>query len=92
MNVYISVDMEGVAGVNHPNPTDSAHARYPAAVELMIDETNAAIEGALAAGAEEILVNDSHGSMYNLLPARVHRGRAGAPGPEALVDGRGRRT
>jgi D-amino peptidase len=73
MKVYISVDMEGIAGVNHPDPTDQKHARYPAAVELMIGETNAAIEGALAAGAEEILVNDSHGDMYNLLPDRIHR-------------------
>ena len=35
----------------------------------MVGEANAAIEGALAAGATTILVNDSHGSMYNLLPA-----------------------
>jgi D-amino peptidase len=72
MKVYISVDMEGIAGVNHPHPTDPGHARYPAAVDLMIDETNAAIEGALAGGASDVLVNDSHGSMYNLLPARIH--------------------
>ena len=72
MKVYISVDMEGIAGVNHPDPTEQKHARYPAAVELMIGETNAAIEGALAGGATEILVNDSHGDMYNLLPDRIH--------------------
>jgi D-amino peptidase len=91
MNVYISVDMEGIAGVSHPNPTDSGHARYPAAVELMIDETNAAIEGALAAGAEDVLVNDSHGSMYNLLPARVHRSARLLQGqkPWSMVEGAG---
>ena len=61
MRVYLSVDMEGIAGVNHPDPTGSGHARYPAAVDLMVGETNAAIEGALAAGATEVLVNDSHG-------------------------------
>jgi D-amino peptidase len=38
----------------------------------MIGETNAAIEGALAGGATEVLVNDSHGGMYNLLPEKVH--------------------
>ena len=73
MKVYLSVDMEGIAGVNHPGPTGQGHARYPAAVDLMIGETNAAIEGALAGGATEILVNDSHGEMYNLLPDRIHR-------------------
>lgn len=72
MRVYISVDMEGIAGINHPGPTERKHDRYPAAVDLMIGETNAAIEGALAAGATDILVNDSHGDMYNLLPDRIH--------------------
>ena len=69
MRVYISVDMEGIAGVNHPHPTDPADRRYPVSVDLMVGETNAAIEGALAAGATDILVNDSHWNMYNLLPA-----------------------
>jgi D-amino peptidase len=91
MNVYISVDMEGVAGVSHPNPTDSAHARYPDAVELMIDETNAAIEGALAGGAKDVLVNDSHGSMYNLRPVRLHAGARLLQGqkPWSMVEGAG---
>lgn len=72
MNVYVSVDMEGIAGVDHPAPTGAGHDRYPAAVELMIGETNAAVEGALAGGATEVLVNDSHGAMDNLLPDRIH--------------------
>ena len=72
MRVYISVDMEGIGGVSHPKPTDPANVRYPASVELMIGEANAAIEGALAADATEILVNDSHWNMYNLLPDKVH--------------------
>jgi len=38
----------------------------------MVGETNAAIEGALAGGATDILVNDSHWNMYNLLPADLH--------------------
>jgi D-amino peptidase len=72
MRVYLSVDMEGIGGVNHPHPTTAGHDRYPAAVDLMIGETNAAIEGALAAGAGDILVNDSHDGMFNLLPERIH--------------------
>jgi D-amino peptidase len=91
MKVYISVDMEGIAGVNHPDPTDRKHARYPAAVELMIGETNAAIEGALAAGADGILVNDSHGDMYNLLPEQIHRSATVLQGhkPWSMVAGAG---
>jgi len=72
MKVYISVDMEGIAGVSHPNPTGRADAGYPAAVDLMVGEANAAIEGALTGGADEILLNDSHGGMYNLRPADLH--------------------
>jgi len=72
VRVYISVDMEGIAGVNHPAPTDPSDRRYPVSVDLMVGETNAAIEGALAAGATDILVNDSHWNMYNLLPADVN--------------------
>jgi D-amino peptidase len=72
VRVYISVDMEGIAGVNHPDPTDPADRRYPVSVDLMVGETNAAIEGALAGRATDILVNDSHWNMYNLLPADLH--------------------
>jgi len=71
LKVYVSVDMEGVAGVSHSKPTTRDDAGYPAAVELMVGETNAAIEGACAAGATEVTVNDSHGGMYNLAPEKL---------------------
>jgi D-amino peptidase len=91
VKVYLSVDMEGIAGVSHPGPTDRKHDRYPAAVELMIGETNAAIEGALAGGATDVLVNDSHGDMYNLLPDRVHPAARVLQGqkPWSMVQGAG---
>jgi D-amino peptidase len=91
VKVYISVDMEGIAGVNHPAPTEAKHARYPAAADLMIGETNAAIEGALAAGATEVLVNDSHDEMYNLLPDRLHPAARVLQGqkPMSMVAGAG---
>lgn len=72
MRVYVSVDMEGIGGINHPHPTDPADRRYERSVSLMIAEANAAIEGALAAGASDVLVNDSHWSMTNLLAAEMH--------------------
>jgi D-amino peptidase len=68
MKVYISVDMEGIGGVSHSDPTHRGDAGYPAAVALMVGEANAAIEGAFAGGATEVLVNDSHGGMFNLTP------------------------
>jgi D-amino peptidase len=72
MRVYISVDMEGIGGVSHPRPTERGDAGYPAACELMTGEADAAIEGAVEAGATDILVNDSHGGMYNLSPTALH--------------------
>jgi D-amino peptidase len=71
MKVYISVDMEGIGGISHPHPTEPGHARYPDAVRLMIGEANAAVEGAFAAGATDVLVNDSHATMHNLTPAEI---------------------
>jgi D-amino peptidase len=71
MKVYISVDMEGVAGVSHARPTQRGDDGYPQAVELMVGEANAAIAGAFAGGADEVTVNDSHGQMFNLLPERL---------------------
>jgi D-amino peptidase len=83
MRVYLSVDMEGIAGINHPGPTDPKDSRYPTSVALMVGETNAAIEGALAAGATDILVNDSHWNMYNLLPEDLHEGARVLQGQKA---------
>ena len=72
MRAWISVDMEGIAGVGAPAPTERGDSGYPAAVELMVGEANAAIEGALTGGATDIVVNDSHGGMDNLLSAALH--------------------
>jgi D-amino peptidase len=66
VKVYISVDMEGIAGISHHGPTGREDRGYPAAVALMTGEANAAIAGAFAGGASEVPVNDSHGGMYNL--------------------------
>jgi D-amino peptidase len=78
MNVYISVDMEGVAGVAHEDQTDPinpAHAvEYARFRRLMTNEANAAIQGALDAGAGRVLVNDSHWQMRNLLAEELHSG------------------
>ncbi|MCK6470480.1 MAG: M55 family metallopeptidase [Planctomycetes bacterium] len=67
MKVFISVDIEGCAGVVGPFHTARAGDDYGVARRWMTREANAAIEGAFAGGATEILVNDSHGSMTNLV-------------------------
>ena len=68
MRVYLSVDMEGIGGISHSAPTDRSDHGYAGAVELMVGEANAAIDGAFEGGATEVVVNDSHGWMFNLTP------------------------
>ena len=66
--VYISVDMEGIAGVNGDDQTSPGGAEYGRARKLMAEDANAAIRGAFEGGATDVLVNDSHGGQRNLLP------------------------
>lgn len=67
MKVYISCDMEGVAGIVHRDQTFYGCDGYDKGKELLTAEVNAAIRGAQQAGATEIVVNDSHHSMRNLI-------------------------
>jgi len=72
MNILISVDIEGIAAVFHPEQTRAGNGEYERARRQMTEEANAVIRGALAGGAQEIVVNDSHGSFRNLLPELLH--------------------
>ena len=67
LKIYISADMEGVVGVvtnEQLGPQGFEYARFR---EFMTNEVNAAIEGAIAAGATDIVISDSHGNGQNLL-------------------------
>jgi len=67
LKIYISADMEGIAGVvtgEQLGPQGFEYARFR---EFMTQEVNAAIEGALSGGATQIVVSDSHGNGQNLL-------------------------
>ncbi|MCJ8140901.1 M55 family metallopeptidase [Falsirhodobacter halotolerans] len=72
MRVYISADIEGVAGVVAPSQCQAGHADHEKARILMTEEVNAVVEGLLEGGATEVVVNDAHGAMINLLPDRLH--------------------
>jgi D-amino peptidase len=75
MKVFISFDMEGVAGITDWSQCRGPGQPYEEGRRLLLGEVNAAIDGALAGGASEIVCNDSHGTMSNLDPAQLH-GRA----------------
>ena len=68
MRILISTDIEGVAGVFHAEQTRAGNGEYERARRWMTREANAAVEGAFAGGATEVMVNDSHGGFRNLLP------------------------
>jgi D-amino peptidase len=91
LKVFISVDMEGITGVVVWEEVSRDGKDYDYFRKIMTREVNAAIEGALAAGATDIVVRDSHGSARNILPelldesARLIRGWSG--GPKGMMEG-----
>jgi len=85
LKVFISVDMEGITGVVHWEEVSRSGKDHDYFRRILTHETNAAIEGALAAGATEIVVRDAHGSARNILPdllnkeAKLLRDWSGSP-------------
>lgn len=73
MKVYISADIEGIAGVTHWDETELGKGVYVQAQEQMAAEVAAACEGALEAGASEVWVKDAHDTGRNLVHARLPR-------------------
>jgi len=72
MKLFISVDMEGIACVTGGDQVKMEGTAYEQARKWMTGETNAAIDGARAAGVTDIVVADGHGLMRNLLPDELH--------------------
>jgi D-amino peptidase len=90
VKLFISFDMEGVAGIVDWAQCGPPGQAYEEGRALLLGEVNAAIDGALTAGATEIVCNDSHGAMNNLNPADLH-GRAayiaGRHKPQYMMEG-----
>ncbi|MGD0594282.1 MAG: M55 family metallopeptidase [Acidimicrobiales bacterium] len=74
MRVFLSSDMEGTAGIVDWSQCRPPGADYEVGRRLLLDEVNAAIDGAIDGGATEVLVNDSHGAMANLPPGELRAG------------------
>lgn len=76
MKVYISCDMEGVAGiVDRLQGNPDGGVEYERGRRFYTAEVNAAIDGVLDLGPAEFVVNDAHGNMRNIVPNELH-GRA----------------
>ena len=91
LKVFISIDMEGLAGVVTGPDVSANGPDYPYFRTIMAGEANAAIDGAFRAGATEVLVRDSHGSKQNILPGdldpRARLLRGASTGPRNMMEG-----
>jgi D-amino peptidase len=88
--ILIAADMEGVTGVTTWDQVNRDHPEYARFRRLMTQDVNAAIQGALEAGAGEVLVADGHGSHRNILLEELNphaRLNAGSPTPFSMVQG-----
>lgn len=66
MQVFISVDMEGISGLTDPEEMQAGGRGYERGCELMTGDANAAVEGAFTGGAKQVVVTDAHSSTKNL--------------------------
>ena len=90
LKVFISVDIEGIGGVGTPQMTRSDGKDYAVSRRLATDEVNAVVAAVLQQGAAEVLVNDSHGDMQNLLHTELDPRVTyiqGAVKPVGMVEG-----
>jgi D-amino peptidase len=72
VKVFISSDIEGTAGIVDWQQVRAPGSEYELGRRLLTDEVNAAIDGAVEAGAAEVLVNDAHSTMQNIRPGDLH--------------------
>lgn len=72
MNLYISVDMEGISGLVDYTHVDSRLHNYERGRKIMTQEANAVITAAFEKGFKEVVVNDSHSKMNNILVEELH--------------------
>ncbi len=90
MRVLIAVDMEGISGVVHWDHVKPGHFEYARFREIMTEEVNAAIDGALDGGATSVVVTDGHNDGRNILIEKLHapaRLNSGSPAPLSMVEG-----
>jgi len=89
MKIYISADIEGVCGSTHWDECDLEKPDYAEFKKQMTAEVAAACNGAIAAGAKEIIVQDAHASARNItakdLPDGVKLIRGWSGSPKAMI-------
>ncbi|HEV2346346.1 MAG TPA: M55 family metallopeptidase [Actinocrinis sp.] len=71
MRILVSADMEGATGVTWPADVEPGNPQWQRLRALLTGDVNAAVAGLCAGGADEVLVNDAHSTMRNLLLERL---------------------
>jgi D-amino peptidase len=90
MKIFIGADMEGITGVVDRTHVDSSHGEYGRFCKLMTADMNAAVEGAFAGGADEVVITDGHGSKTNILVEELDKRallNTGSPTALSMVTG-----
>jgi D-amino peptidase len=91
VKIYISADMEGISGVVSMQQIDSGAREFERARRMMTREVNAIIESAFEHGARDIVVNDAHGDMDNILIEELDSAGvsliSGSPKPLSMMEG-----
>jgi D-amino peptidase len=90
MRILIAVDMEGISGVTaweHITPGKPDYERFR---NIMTEEINAAVRGAIEGGAKEVIVTDGHHHGSNILIESLDPRaslNSGSPSPLSMVQG-----
>jgi D-amino peptidase len=90
LKVFVSVDMEGIGGIGTGAMTNAAGKDYQLGRRLMTDEVNAVVAAIFQRGPAQVLVNDSHGDMQNVLHTELDPRVTyiqGAVKPVGMVEG-----
>ena len=72
MKIYIVTDLEGISGVCVFQQTREPGPEHDQARHLLMGDVNAAVQGCLDGGAEEVVVLDGHGGGFNFIPEEMH--------------------
>lgn len=72
MKILISADLEGVTGIVDRHQCHPGNPEFERARRHWVEEINAVVEGGLAAGADEFVVNEAHALMNYMLPEALH--------------------
>ena len=90
MKILIATDMEGITGVTTWDQVTPGHTEYSRFRRLMTQDVNAAIRGAVEAGADEVIVADGHWNGSNILIEELDpraRLNSGSPSPFSMMQG-----